>query len=142
MLDGGWNFIWDDCGVPVEEDAEVGEVMSLIGLADGIRWSEVFLSDEEKSWRMQSWCSQCLWFWWSSRRIKQKFWRFGLKGVAVADSDWDEDDWEGVWNERRFDLGTEDGGGYLINDDCDKYSDDDDGDDCDDCGIVRPAVFQ
>ena len=18
MLDGGWNFIWDDCGVPVE----------------------------------------------------------------------------------------------------------------------------
>ena len=49
MLDGGWNFIWDDCGVPVEEDAEVGEVMSLIGLADGI-WSEVVLSDEEKSW--------------------------------------------------------------------------------------------
>ena len=39
MLDGGWNFIWDDCGVPVEEDAEVGEVMSLVGLADGI-WSE------------------------------------------------------------------------------------------------------
>ena len=74
--------------------------------------------------------------------LSKNFWRFGLKGVAVADSDWDEDDWEGVWNERRFDLGTEDGGGYLINDDCDKYSDDDDGDDCDDCGIVRPAVFQ
>ena len=50
MLDGGWNFIWDDCGVPVEDDAKVGEVMSLIGLADGI-WSEVVLSDEEKSWR-------------------------------------------------------------------------------------------
>ena len=29
MLDGGWNFIWDDCGVPVEEDAEVGKVMKL-----------------------------------------------------------------------------------------------------------------
>ena len=36
MLDGGWNCIWDDCGLSVEEDAEVGEIMSLIGLADGI----------------------------------------------------------------------------------------------------------
>ena len=36
MLDGRWNFIWDDCGVSVKEDAEVGEVMSLIILADGI----------------------------------------------------------------------------------------------------------
>ena len=36
MLDGGWNFIWDDCGVPAEEDPEVGEVMCLVGLADGI----------------------------------------------------------------------------------------------------------
>ena len=27
-----------------------------------------------------------------------------LKGVAVADSDWDEDDWEGVWIERRFEI--------------------------------------
>ena len=36
MLDGGRNFIWDDCGVPAEEDPEVGEVMSLVGLADGI----------------------------------------------------------------------------------------------------------
>ena len=49
MVDGGWNCIWDDCGVSVEEDAEVGEVMSLVGLADGI-WSEVVLSDEEESW--------------------------------------------------------------------------------------------
>ena len=31
MLDGGWNFTWDDCGVSVEEDAEVGEVTSLVG---------------------------------------------------------------------------------------------------------------
>ena len=30
MLDGGWNFSWDDCAVPVE-DEEVGEVMSLVG---------------------------------------------------------------------------------------------------------------
>ena len=36
-------------GGPVKEDAEVGEVMSLFGLADGI-WSEVVLSEEEKSW--------------------------------------------------------------------------------------------
>ena len=55
-----------------------------------------------------------------------------MKGVAVADSDWDEDDWESGWAERRFDLGKEDGGGNLIKDDCDKYDDDDD--DCDDCG--------
>ena len=27
MLDGGWSCIWDDCGVSVEEDAEVGEVL-------------------------------------------------------------------------------------------------------------------
>ena len=40
MLDGGWNFIWEDCGVLIEEDAEVGEVVSLVGLTDGI-WSEV-----------------------------------------------------------------------------------------------------
>ena len=50
MVDGGWNCIWDDCEVSVEEDAEVGEIMSLVGLADDI-WSEVVLSDEEKSWR-------------------------------------------------------------------------------------------
>ena len=57
-------------------------------------------------------------------------WRFGLQGVAVADSDWDEDGCESVWAERRFDLAKEVGGGDLINDDCDKYDDDD----CDDCG--------
>ena len=28
MLDGGWNFSWDDCAV-------VGQVMRLVGLADG-----------------------------------------------------------------------------------------------------------
>ena len=45
MLDGGWNCIWHDCEVSVEEDAEVGEVMSLVGSADDI-WSEVVLSDD------------------------------------------------------------------------------------------------
>ena len=57
-------------------------------------------------------------------------WCFGLKGVAVADSDWDEDDWGSGGAERRFHLGKEDGGGDLIKDDCDKYDDND----CDDCG--------
>ena len=28
ILDGGWNFNRDDCRVSVEEDPEVGEVMS------------------------------------------------------------------------------------------------------------------
>ena len=46
MLDDGWNFSWDDCRVLDEEDAEVGEVISLVGLADGI-WSEVVLSGKE-----------------------------------------------------------------------------------------------
>ena len=46
----------------------------------------------------------------------------GLKGVAMADSDWDEDNWESVWSES-LDLDNEDGGGDLINDDCDKYDD-------------------
>ena len=49
MLDGGWNCMWDDSRVSVKEDAEVGEVMNLVYLADDI-WSEVVLSDEEKSW--------------------------------------------------------------------------------------------
>ena len=50
MLDGGWNCIWNDCGVSHEEDAGLGEVISLVGLADD-RLSEVVLSDEEKSWQ-------------------------------------------------------------------------------------------
>ena len=58
MLVGSWNFSWDDCGVPVKEDAEVGWYMSLFDLADGL-WSEVFWIDEEKSW-WKGGCSQCL----------------------------------------------------------------------------------
>ena len=49
IVDGGWNCIWDDYWVSVEE--EVGEIMSLVGLVDDNIWSEVVLSEEEKSWR-------------------------------------------------------------------------------------------
>ena len=130
MLDGGWNFVWDGCGVSVEEDAEVGKVMRLIGLADGI-WSDIVLNDEEKSWWNGDDAVNVCDFGGAVGELSKNFWRFGLKGVAVADCDWDEDDLEGIWIETRFDLGTEDGGHNLINDDCDKYDDDDD---CDDCG--------
>ena len=130
MLDGGWNFCWvGDFRVSVEENVEFGEVMILVGLVDGI-WSEVIFSDEKK-------------YWWKGGdavsvcdcggvvgELCKIIWCFWLKGVAVADSDWDEDDWESVWTERRFDPGKEDGDGSLISDDCDKYDDDD----CDDCG--------
>ena len=48
------------------------------------------------------------------------------KGLAMADIDWDEDDWESGSAEKRFHLGKEDGGGDMIKDDCHKYDDDDD----------------
>ena len=47
------------------------------------------------------------------RELCKIIWCFALKGVAVADSDWDEDDWKSGWDERRFVLGKEDGGGDL-----------------------------
>ena len=122
-------LFWYDCGVSVEADAEAGEVMSLVGLADGI-WSEVVLSDEEKSWWKGGYAVNVCDFGGTVREFCKIIWRFGLKGVAVADSDWGKDDWESGWTKRRFDLGKKHGGGDLINDDCDKYDDDD----CDDCG--------
>ena len=130
MLNGGWNFSWDDHGVSDEEDAEVGEVMNLVGLADGI-WSKVVLSGEENIWRKGSDAVNVRNFGGAVGKLSNKFWHFGLKIIvsAVADSDWDEDYWESVWTERRFDLGKEDGGGNPINDVCDKYDDDN----CDDC---------
>ena len=131
MLGGGWNFSWDGCRVSVEEDAEVGKVMSLVGLADGI-WSEVVLSDEEKEVVLSDKGGDAVNvcdFGGAVRELWKIIWCFGLKGVAVADSDWDEDDWESVWTER-FDLGKEDGDGDLTNDNCDMYDDDD----CNDCG--------
>ena len=129
MLDGGWNCIWDDCGVSVEEDAGVGEIMSLVGLADDI-WSEVVLSNEEKFWQKGGDAVNVCDFGGAARELWKIIWFFGLKGVAVADSGWDEDDCGSGWAERRFDLVKEDGGSNLIKDDCDKYDDDD----CDDCG--------
>ena len=93
MLHGGWKFSWYDCGVSVEEDAEVGEVISLVGLADGI-WSEVVLSDEEKSWRKGSDAVNVCDFRGAVGELSKIIWRFGLKGVAVVDSDWNEHDWE------------------------------------------------
>ena len=93
MLDGGRKFSWYDCRVSVEEDAEVGEVISLVGLADGI-WSGVFLSDEEKSWRKGGDAVNVCDFRGAVGELSTRIWRFGLKGVAVADSDWNEHDWE------------------------------------------------
>ena len=107
--------------------------MSLIGLANGI-WSDVVLSDEEKSWWKRGDAVNVCDFGGAVRELSKNFWRFGLEGVAVAETDWDEDDWEGVWIERRSDLGTEDGRGDLIHDDCDKCGDDDD--DCDECLVM------
>ena len=132
MVDSGWNCIWDDCRVSVEEDAEVDEVMSVVGLADDI-WSEVVLSDEERSWRKGGDAVNICDFGGAVGELCKVIWCFGLKGVAVANSDWDEDDWESVWAETRFDLSKEDGGGNLIKHDCDKYYHDD----CDDCGDNR-----
>ena len=132
MLDGSWNFSWDECGVSDKEDTEVGEVMSLVGLADDI-WSKVEWSKtwilRKKSWRKGGDAVNVCDFDGAVRDSCKKC--FGLKGVAAADSDWDEDDWESVQTERRFNL--EDGGGDLIKGDCDKDDDDDD-DDYDDCG--------
>ena len=48
MLDGRWNFSWDECRVSDKEDTEICEVMSLVGLVDNT-WSEVALSSEEKT---------------------------------------------------------------------------------------------
>ena len=64
--------------------------------------------------------------------LKKKFWHFGLKGVAVADRDYDEDDWVSFQTKIKFDLGKEDGGCDVINDDCDKYDDDNCVDNCGD----------
>ena len=36
MLDGVWNFSWDDCGVSNKEDPEVGEVTSFLCLVNNI----------------------------------------------------------------------------------------------------------
>ena len=134
MLDVGWNFSWDDCRDSNEENAEIGGVMSSIGLANGL-WSEVILSGEENTlWKGGD--AVNVWnFGGAARESSQKFWHFGLKGVVVADSDWDENDWEIVSTEKMLDLNKEDGGGDLINDDCEKHDNDCDGCDNTSCNF-------
>ena len=97
--------------------------MSLVGLADGI-WSEFVFSDEKKSWRKDCDAVDVCDFGGAVGQLCKIIWLFRLKGVAAADSDWDEDEWESGWTERRFDLGKEDGLSDLINDDCGKYDGD------------------
>ena len=58
-----------------------------------------------------------------------------MKGVAVADNDWDENDWEIVSTEKMLDLDKEDGGGDLINDDCEKHDNNCDGCDNTSCNV-------
>ena len=88
------------------------------------------MSDEEKFWWKGGDAVNVCDFDEAVGELWKIIWCFGLKCVAVADSDWDKDDWESGWAERRFDLCKEDGGGNLLKDDCDKYDDDD----CNDCG--------
>lgn len=66
-----------------------------------------------------------------------KIWHSRLKGVSVADSDCDEDDWESIWTEGMFRLGKETGGDPLINDYWTKY---DDGNCDDDCGDTKSCL--
>ena len=86
--------------------------MSLVGLADDI-WSEVVLRDEEKSWQKDGDAVNVCDFGGAVGELWKIILCFGLKDGAVADSDWDEGDWESGSAERRFD----------------KHDDD-----CDDCG--------
>ena len=60
--------------------------MSLVGLADGI-WSEVVLSDEEKSWRKGGDAVNVCDFGGAVGELWKIILCFGLKDVAVADSD-------------------------------------------------------
>ena len=78
------------------------------------------------------------------RQLSKKFWHFRLKGLAVADSDWDVDDWKIFLTEGRFDLGKEDGVGDMIKDDCGKHDDDNCDDNCYDntsCNVFFIRVF-
>ena len=131
ILDAGGNFSWDYYAVSDEEDTEAGKVASLIGLAINIR-SEVDLKVEENNWKKGGDAGNV----WNSGGAdgvsSKKFWHFELKGVAVADSYWDEDDWESIWAEGRLDLDKEDRGGDMTNDDCDKHDNDNYDGDCGD----------
>ena len=104
--------------------------MSFVGSVDDI-WTEIALCGEENTRGKDSDAGNVWNFGGAIRELSKIFRHFGLKSVAVADSDWDEGDWEIDWTEGRCDLGKEVGGGDLINDDCDKHNDNN----CDgDCG--------
>ena len=91
MLNDFWNFSWDNCGISDEEDTEVGEAMSLVGLAHNI-CSKVVLSVQENTRRKGRDAGNAWNFGWPVGVSSKKMWHSGLKGVAVADSDWGEDD--------------------------------------------------
>ena len=155
-FDGGWSTRWwqnmggwaendgwavgvVDCRVSDEEDRAVGQVISLVGLVGDI-WSEFVLSGDEYIWGEGGDAGNI----WSCDEVvgelSKIFWYFALKDVFVADSDWDEDDWERKgrnWTEGRFDLIKEDWGDDWINDDCDKHDDDN----CDEaCGALSAGA--
>ena len=81
MLDGGWDFNWDECRVSVEEDTEVGEIMSLVGLAYGI-WSKVVLSDE-KGWKGGDAVNVCD-FGRVVGELSKIIWHFGLRVLLTV----------------------------------------------------------
>lgn len=55
-----------------------------------------------------------------------------MKGIAVAESECDENDWESAWTEKRFELAKKSEVEDLIIDDCDKHDDNNFDDDCGD----------
>ena len=74
--------------------------MSLVGWAEDI-WLEVVLSGEEKSWWKGGDAVNVCDFGEAVGELYKIIWSFGLKGVAVADSNWDGDDWESDWSEKK-----------------------------------------
>ena len=129
----------NDYRVSDEEDAEVVEVMSLVGVADGV-WSEVVLSGEENTWQKGGDTVNVCNFGGAVGELNFDISGW-MKGVAMVDSDWDEDNWESVWTERMFDLGNEDGGGDLINDDCDNHDDDNCNNGCGDNTSCKVSII-
>ena len=109
--------------------------MNLLGLVDD-RWSEVALSGKENTWLKGG----NIWsFFGAVEKLSKIVWHLGLKSVAVAERNWDEDDWEREGRtliEAMFHLGKEDGGGNSINEDYDKHGDDNFHGDC---GVLSVA---
>ena len=63
--------------------------MSLVGSVDDI-WSEVVLSGKENTWGTGGDAGNVWNFGGAVGNLSEKFLHFGLKGVATAESDWDE----------------------------------------------------